>query len=111
MKKGDTVELIHSGRSQHEADNWSEKAGLQVKGRYIVKEFIECASSDDIMLEGYKYFHDAGKFRIVSHASVSEEVKIHLKAYTDFLLKEGYCDTDVYSEAPTAIDQYLSLNR
>ena len=40
---------------------------------------------------------------------ISEEAKQHLKDYTDFLLKNGYCDTDVYSEPPTAIDQYLIL--
>jgi len=30
-----------------------------------------------------------------------------LQEYTDFLLKKGYCDTDVYAEPPTAIDQFL----
>ena len=30
-----------------------------------------------------------------------------LSDYTDFLLKEGYCDTDVYSELPTAIDRFM----
>ncbi len=39
---------------------------------------------------------------------LSEEVKIHLTQFIDFLLKNGYCDTDVYAEPPTAIDQYLA---
>jgi len=42
---------------------------------------------------------------------MTEETKIHLKQFLDFLLKEGYCDTDVYSEPPTAIDQYLAKER
>ena len=33
-----------------------------------------------------------------------------LSDFLDFLLKKGYCDTDVYSEPPTAIDQYLIFN-
>lgn len=34
-----------------------------------------------------------------------------LTDFLDFLLKKGYCDTDVYCEPPTAIDQYLILNK
>ena len=34
-----------------------------------------------------------------------------LTDFLDFLLKEGYCDTDVYCEPPTAIDQYLIFNK
>jgi hypothetical protein len=30
-----------------------------------------------------------------------------LKRYTDFLLKNGYTDTDVYAEPPTAIDEFM----
>ena len=30
-----------------------------------------------------------------------------LEEYTNFLLKEGYCDTDVYCEPPTAIDRFI----
>ena len=36
-----------------------------------------------------------------------ELIKIHLKQYTDYLLKNGYCDSDVYDEKPTSIDRYL----
>ncbi|KKL98661.1 hypothetical protein LCGC14_1822180 [marine sediment metagenome] len=39
---------------------------------------------------------------------MTEETKIHLQQFVDFLLKEGYCDTDVYAEPPTAIDQYMA---
>ena len=40
--------------------------------------------------------------------SISEQTKIELTQFLDFLLKEGYCDVDVYAEPPTAIDQYLA---
>ena len=39
--------------------------------------------------------------------SQEENIKIELTNFLDFLLKNGYCDTDVYAEPPTAIDQYL----
>ncbi len=50
----------------------------------------------------------------VEHANIFTGMRIRslildtLKDYTDFLLKEGYCDTDVYDEQPTAIDQFLN---
>lgn len=31
-----------------------------------------------------------------------------LNEYTEFLIKNSYCDTDVYSESPTAIDDFMS---
>ena len=39
--------------------------------------------------------------------------KYMLYEYTEFLLKNGYCDTDVYCEPPSAIDRFFhpSLNR
>ena len=30
-----------------------------------------------------------------------------LEKYTQYLLKEGYCDVDVYAEEPTAIDGFI----
>jgi hypothetical protein len=39
---------------------------------------------------------------------VSVAVKLQLKAYTDFLLEAQYCDSDVYSEEPTAIDRFMN---
>ena len=30
-----------------------------------------------------------------------------LTEYTDFLLKNQYCDSDVYSEPPSAIDRFF----
>jgi hypothetical protein len=35
-------------------------------------------------------------------------IKEKLQEYTDFLMKEGYCDSDVVSELPTAIDRFLN---
>ena len=34
----------------------------------------------------------------------AKEVLTH---YTEFLVKSGYCDTDVYNEPPSAIDRFL----
>jgi len=34
-----------------------------------------------------------------------------LDSYNDFLLKNGYCDTDIISEEPTALDQFLILDK
>ena len=38
---------------------------------------------------------------------MNEYMKYILTEYTDFLVKTGYCDTDVYYEPPTAIDKFL----
>jgi len=38
---------------------------------------------------------------------LEEYAKEILTDYTDFLLKHGYCDTDVYCEPPTAIDRFM----
>lgn len=32
-----------------------------------------------------------------------------LARYTEFLVKNGYCDSDVYSESPTAIERFEVL--
>jgi len=42
---------------------------------------------------------------------IPESAKEHLLKYTIFLLKNGYCDSDVIDEIPTAIDQYLNMIR
>jgi hypothetical protein len=38
---------------------------------------------------------------------LSEYSKLILTEYTDFLLKNGYVDTDVYQEPPSAIDRFM----
>ncbi len=45
-------------------------------------------------------------------SDLDELFKDELTKFLDFLLKNGYCDTDVYSEPPSAIDRYMhpSLN-
>jgi hypothetical protein len=40
--------------------------------------------------------------------SIDQEVKKKLTEYTEFLVNEGYCDIDVYTEPPTAIDKFLN---
>ena len=35
------------------------------------------------------------------------DLMTELEAFLQFLLKEGYCDVDVYAEPPTAIDRYM----
>lgn len=34
-----------------------------------------------------------------------------LDDYTNFLLDKGYCDSDVYSEEPKAVDSYIALDK
>jgi hypothetical protein len=46
--------------------------------------------------------------RELAELRINELIKEKLTEYTDFLLKEGYCDTDVYCEPPTAVDQFLN---
>jgi len=54
-----------------------------------------------------KYLDTKDRSDIVVMA-MTEWGKDLLTEYTDFLLKNGYCDSDVYSEPPSAIDQYLN---
>jgi len=42
---------------------------------------------------------------------IEESAKEHLLKYTIFLLKNGYCDSDVIDELPTSIDRYLNSIR
>lgn len=46
---------------------------------------------------------------ILTHVEVwlQNHEKELLSKYNEFLLKEGYCDTDIEQEEPTAIDQFL----
>ena len=37
-----------------------------------------------------------------------EQIIPELEEFLDFLLKEGYCDTDVYAEPPSALDRYVA---
>lgn len=41
-------------------------------------------------------------------AFMLDEVENILDDYTSFLCKTGYTDSDVYAEAPTAVDRYLA---
>ena len=36
-----------------------------------------------------------------------EYMKDMLTEYTEYLMRDGYCDADVYCEPPTAIDRFL----
>ena len=40
-------------------------------------------------------------------AKIEEYGKDLLTDYTEFLLKDGYCDSDVYSEGNSAIDRFM----
>ena len=39
---------------------------------------------------------------------LNQVIKTEITAFLDFLLKNGYCDVDVYAEPPTGIDQYFN---
>jgi len=49
--------------------------------------------------EGYQHEHIL--------AAMREHALDMLTEYTEFLMEEGYCDADVYSEGNTAIDRFL----
>ena len=53
-----------------------------------------------------KYLNAKDRSDIIEMA-VTEWSKNLLTEYTDFLLKNGYCDTDVYCEPPSAIDRFF----
>jgi len=53
-----------------------------------------------------RYLNSKDRSDIIEMA-VTEWSKDLLTEYTDFLLKEGYCDSDVYCEPPSAIDRFL----
>lgn len=46
---------------------------------------------------------------------MTEDEKIILEEFLEFLVKEGYCDTDVYTEPPskdvTVIDLFMIIKR
>ena len=60
-------------------------------------------------------FINNGNARFIDHKKaeklINEFTKDVLTDFLDFLLKNGYCDTDVYAEPPTAIDQYLIFEK
>jgi len=60
------------------------------------------------MMYSYYHFH-----MCETEFYTKEQVKDELTKFLDFLLKNGYCDSDVYSEPPSAIDRYMhpELNR
>jgi hypothetical protein len=59
-----------------------------------------------------EFWYDPCSEQSINLSKVLEEyAKIEITRFLDFLLKEGYCDSDVYSEPPTAIDQYYEKKR
>jgi hypothetical protein len=45
---------------------------------------------------------------LTHEASMRDYALEILTAYTAFLLEEGYVDSDVYDEPPTAIDRFIT---
>jgi hypothetical protein len=41
---------------------------------------------------------------------IQERIKTALTEYTNFLLKYGYCDSDVYTDGNSAIDRFMHPN-
>jgi len=59
----------------------------------------------DFIVGGYSDLSVAMfEFAIEYH---EEKNKDELTSFLNFLLKEGYCDSDVYCEGNSAIDRYL----
>jgi len=63
------------------AQNWIKE--------YTGKEILEMTGPDDLIL------------------FMSEYAKDTIDDFVQFLLENGYCDTDVYAEPPTAIDRFM----
>ena len=58
-----------------------------------------------------KRYEIAGQMAIFIMKEYEEQIKIELTEFLSYLLKNNYCDSDVYDEPPTAIDGYLELKR
>ena len=73
------------------------------------KEFIKSISDDLINIINVSL--PSGKIVELDttklDANLNEVIKEELENYTQFLLRNGYCDSDVYCEPPTAIDRYF----
>ncbi len=78
-------------------------------------QMIKLEIPDELLVKAIKFI-DARGFAdddvpILIAEFAQNHVKDELTLFLDFLLKEGYCDSDVYSELPTPIDQYLIFNK
>ena len=80
MKKAGDYILRMAEKSSN-LDDWND---MYDNKRYLMNEMAKCMTN---------YNQDS--------------IKDVLTEYTEFLLKEGYCDSDVYCEPPTAIDRFM----
>jgi hypothetical protein len=56
--------------------------------------------------ECYKHHSNPEWSKIVAKKVLNDILDI-FEDYNQFLLKEGYCDTDIICEEPTSLDQFL----
>ncbi len=75
---------------------------MKAKTKKLIDELNGCFTNNG----NARFIHYKGAEKLLV-----EFKKDELTDFLDFLLKEGYCDSDVYSEPPTAIDQYLIFNK
>jgi len=56
----------------------------------------------------YEWTALVNKFSTSITQALAEERESVVEDYTDFLIKHGYVDSDVYTEEPKAVERYLS---
>ena len=88
---------------------------------FIALFFVFRGDDDNLYAEWYitggtvnlpeSYFDEIIEIPISAEPPKESHDKDLLTQYTDFLLKNGYCDCDVYCEPPTAVDQFCKLNK
>lgn len=68
FKIGDTVRLVNIAQTNAEDENWAELAGLEEGKDYVVTKYDidSCYDGGAICLKGYKFWHPAIKFGLVT---------------------------------------------
>ena len=72
--------------------------------QYLIDSAYDLGLEDHLYVDepSWSKVRKVDVFKLVDNYS-----KDLLTEYTEFLLKEGYCDSDVYCEPPTAIDRFM----
>ena len=75
---------------------------MKGKTKKLIDELNGCFTNNG----NARFIHYEGAEKLLN-----EFEKEVLTDFLEFLLKNGYCDSDVYAEPPIAIDQYLIFDK